>query len=129
MFTRNQPLGSLPVGTRFRFPEETRFEGFPYVILPTPATYRGDRHFPENERPVVIHRKDGRYPRYGRIAGFYPVQNDAGQVVAFVARPSIPVTVPRPWGKLLLGGMLLLVIVLAIALATAYWGLTRLGEA
>jgi hypothetical protein len=129
MFTRNQPLGALPVGARFRFPEEPRSQGFPYVILPTLATYRGDRHFPENERPVVIHRQDGRYPRHDKIAGFYPVQNDAGQVVAFVARPSTPVTVPRPWAKALLGGLLLLMVLLAIALAASYWGLIRLGAA
>ena len=128
MLTRTQPLGSLPVGTRFRFPEDPRTAGFPYVVLPTPATYRGDRHFQPDAKPVVIHRKGGRYPRYGQVAGFYPVQNDAGQIVAWVAHPDTPVRIPRPWTRPL-GQAALTLLILAIALLAAYGLLTRLGEA
>jgi len=127
MLTRTLPLGTLPAGARFRFPEEPRTEGYPYVVLPTPATYRGDRHFPPEATPVVIHRKDGRYPRYGQVAGYYPVQNDQGQVVAWVASSKTLVRVPVPWARSL-GPAALALLVMAIALATTYGLLTRLGE-
>lgn len=128
MLTRTLLLGSLPVGARFRFPEEAPSQGFPYVVLPTPATYRGDQHFQPDDRPVVIHRKDGRYPRYGTVAGYYPVQNDQGNVVAWVANPKTRVVVARRWGRTLALGMLSMLF-LAIALGGAYWLLTRLAQA
>ena len=128
MLTRQQPLGSLPVGARFRFLEEPASQGFPYVILPIPATYRGDRHFTPDAPPIVIYRKDGRYPRYGTIAGYYPVQNDEGKVVRWVADPKTPVRAPWPWTWALRSGLLTL-LVLGLALGSAYWLLSRLGSA
>ena len=127
MLTRKQPLGSLPVGTRFRFLEEPAAQGFPYVILPIPATYRGDRHFERDAQPVVIYRRDGRYPRYGTISGYYPVQNDAGKVVRWVADSKTLVRVPRRWAKALLISLLSLV-VLAIALSATYGLLSRMAS-
>lgn len=128
MLTRQQPLGSLPVGARFRFLEEPASQGFPYTILPIPATYRGDQHFTPDAQPVVIYRKDGRYPRYGTVSGYYPVQNDEGKVVRWVADPKTPVRTPRPWARAVMAS-LLTVLVLAIALAAAYALLSRMGSA
>ncbi len=126
MLTRTLPLGSLPVGARFRFPEEPKSQGFPYVILPVPATYRGDQHFASDEQPVVIQRKDGRYPRYGTVAGFFPVQNDAGKVIRWVASPKTMVLTPRPWARNMRNAMLTLAVAL-LALGAVYWLLARLG--
>ena len=128
MLTRKQPLGSLPVGARFRFLEESATQGFPYVILPIPATYRGDRHFERDTQPVVIYRQDGRYPRYGTISGYYPVQNDEGKVVRWVADPKTIVKSPRPWARALAYSVLGLLI-LAIALFATYGLLSRLASA
>lgn len=128
MLTRKIPLGSLPVGARFRFLEEPASQGFPYAILPIPATYRGDRHFERDVPPIVIYRRDGRYPRYGSIAGYYPVQNHEGKIVRWVADPKTLVRTPRPWAKALWLGLLSLVL-LALALSAAYWLLSRLGSA
>ena len=127
MLTRKQPLGSLAAGSRFRFLEESVTQGFPYVILPIPATYRGDRHFERDAQPVVIYRQDGRYPRYGTINGYYPVQNDEGKVVRWVADPKTLVKSPRPWARTLLFSLLGLVI-LAIALFATYGLLSRLAS-
>lgn len=126
MFTRTLPLGTLPAGSRFRFPEDPPSAGYPYVVLPTPATYRGDRHFAPDESPVVIHRQDGRYPRYGQVAGFYPVQNDQGQLVAWVAHPATLVRAPMPFTHLATR-LIATVTLLLVALATANALLSRLN--
>lgn len=128
MLTRQQPLGSLPVGARFRFLEEPASQGFPYAILPIPAIYRGDRHFAPDVQPVVIYRKDGRYPRYGTVAGYYPVQNDEGKVVRWVADPKTLVRTPRAWARALGIGLLTLLL-LVLSLGAIYWLLIRLGSA
>jgi|GEM_PF-2545038 len=127
LLTRKQPLGSLPVDARFRFLEEPASQGFPYVILPIPATYRGDRHFEPDAQPVVIYRRDGRYPRYGTINGYFPVQNDEGKVVRWVADPKTLVRVPRPWARILLYSLVILLI-LALALGASYALLSRMAS-
>lgn len=126
MLTQRHPIGQLPAGTRFRFPEEARSQGFPYTILPIPATYRGDQHFKPGETPVVIYRKDGRYPRYGTIAGYFPVQDDSGKIVRWVAKPETQVLVPRNLRKTLALALLFLLL-LGLALTATYGFLSRFG--
>lgn len=124
---RRLPLGTLPPGSRFRFPEEPPSEGFPYTVLPIQATYRGDQHFAPGEAPVVIQRQDGKYPRFGQVDGFFPVQNEDGRHVRWVARPSTLVLVPRPLSRLLKLGLLTL-LAFILALAITYGMLIQLAR-
>lgn len=126
VFSRLRLLGELPVGTRFRFQEEPRSQGYPYTILATPATYRGEEHFAPGETPVVIRRRDGRYPRYGKIEGYFPVQDSTGKIVRWVAHPATEVRIRNPWGTwLALGGLTLLVLI--VALIALYFLMTPLA--
>lgn len=86
-------IATLKRGQRFRFLEEGAWSGYPYEVLDVPASVKGTELFEAGERPVVIRRPDGRYPRYGKIAGYYPVRNEDGKLVCWVVHPSLEVVV------------------------------------
>ena len=126
MLIKRRPISQLTPGARFRFSEEPKSEGFPYTIKATPAVYRGEGYFAPGETPVVIMRKDGRYPRYGKIEGYFPVANDEGKVVRWVAHPNTVVLVPHPLVLFLMRAALTAFLLL-VALVFSYWLLYRLG--
>lgn len=111
------PIGSLAAGSRFRFQEESRWRGFPYAVLATPATVKGTRHFADGVHPVVIRSRSGKYPRYGHIAGFFPVKDNDGRKVHWVVHPETEVRVPSRVARAV---TLLLAFVVIAALAAVY---------
>ncbi len=110
--------GSLRPGASFRFPEESRWRGFPYAVLSVPATVKGTRLFGAGERPVVIRSRNGRYPRYGHVEGFFPVRDSDGRLVHWVVHPATEVLVPSWIARTV--AVLVALVVLA-ALAGLYW--------
>lgn len=113
------PIGSLKAGSRFRFPEESRWRGYPYAVLATPATVKGTRLFAEGERPVVIRSRNGQYPRYGHIEGFFPVRDHDGRTVHWVVHPETEILVP----SLLARAMALVLALLVLAGLGVVYGL------
>lgn len=111
-------IGSLRPGSRFRFAEEPRWSGFPYAVLATPATVKGTRLFAEGERPVVIRSRNGRYPRYGHIEGFFPVRDNDGRLVHWVVHPDTEILVPSLLARTV---TLLLGLLVLMGLGVVYW--------
>jgi len=107
----------LKPGARFRFAEESRWRGFPYLVLATPATVKGTRLFAEGTRPVVIRSRNGRYPRYGHVQGFFPVRDNDGRLVHWVVHPETEVLVPSMLARAL---ALLLALLVLLGLAVVY---------
>lgn len=112
------PVGTLKPGASFRFAEESRWRGFPYQVLATPATVKGTRLFGEGERPVVIRSRNGRYPRYGHVEGFFPVRDTDGRLVHWVVHPTTEVLVPS-WALRALS--LVIGLVVLVAMGAVYW--------
>jgi hypothetical protein len=130
VLVRRVAVGELNPGDRFRFQEEGRRAGYPYLVVPIPTRYRGERkYFDEGELPIVIRRMDGNYPPYGAISGFFPVKNDEGRAIYWVAHPHTEVLAPTrlalrlQWG--FVHGLLALIAILA-ALAASYWLISTL---
>lgn len=112
-------LHELEPGRRFRFPEESRRQGFPYVVLDVSVTVKGSGFFAEGERPIALRRLDGRYPRYGSLQGFYPVRDADGRLVHWVAHPTTQVVVPSFGTRFLRGIAGLFGVILALLLLYA----------
>ncbi|HEY9856210.1 MAG TPA: hypothetical protein V6D05_10760 [Stenomitos sp.] len=115
---RRVSIERLRPGARFRFAEESRWLGFPYHVLDTPATVKGTRLFAEGTRPVVIRSRHGRYPRYGHVQGFFPVRDNDGRLVHWVVHPETEVLVPSWVARTI---ALLLALLVLLGLAAVYW--------
>jgi len=116
-------IDNLKATSPFRFIEEAAWTGFPYRVDPRGANVAGVEEFGPGERPVVIHREGGRYPRYGSVKGCYPVKGPDGSVRHWVVKAEIEVLVPS-WHTQLAQALLTLLAV-SLALLSLWWFLGR----
>jgi len=116
-------IDTLDTGTEFRFAEESRWSGFPYRVDPRGAKVAGVDRFARGERPVVILRKDGRYPRYGSVRGCFPVRSPDGSIRHWVVKADTEVLVPS-WKTQFWYGVLT-ILTIAGALGSFWWFVGR----
>lgn len=116
-------IDTLDTQSTFRFAEESRWSGFPYRVDPRGAKVAGVEKFVQGERPVVILRKDARFPRYGSVKGCFPVRSPDGAIRHWVVKADTEVLVPS-W-RTQLWYALLTLLVTGLSLGSLWWFLGR----